>query len=92
MLKRFPDSIRWRQAIPPLFVFFLVLFGVLSIFIPFALIIFTAVASAYLSILLLASIYESARKKDTCYLMMPFALMTMHLSWGSGFIYSIFKE
>jgi glycosyltransferase involved in cell wall biosynthesis len=92
MLKRFPDSIRWRQAIPPLFVLFLILFGMLSFISPFALIIFTAVAGIYLLTMVLAGVYESARTKNACHLLMALALITMHLSWGGGFLYSIFKK
>jgi len=92
MLKRFPDSIRWRQAIPPLFVLFIIFFGAISFVSPIALIILTVVAGIYLFLLFFASIYESARTKDACYLLMALALVTMHLSWGSGFIYSIFKK
>jgi hypothetical protein len=92
MLRRFPDSIRWRQAIPPLFLLFLILFGAIAFISPIALIIFSAVTGIYLSMLILTSIYESARTKDACYLLIALALSTMHLSWGSGFIYSIFKK
>lgn len=92
MLKRFPDSVRWRQAIPPLFVLFLILFGMLSFVFPFALIIFSAVAGIYLLMMILAAVYESARTKNACYLLMVLALITMHFSWGGGFLYSIFKK
>ncbi|MBM3137813.1 MAG: glycosyltransferase family 2 protein, partial [Chloroflexi bacterium] len=53
MLRRFPDSVRWRQAIPPLFVLFLILFSGISFVFPIALIILTAVAGLYLFILFL---------------------------------------
>ena len=92
MLKKFPDSIRWRQAIPPLFVLFLVLFGILSFVSSFALIIFSAVAGVYLSALVAAGVFESVKKKDACYLLMTFALITMHFSWGGGFLFSIFRN
>ena len=35
MLKRYPKTIRWRQAIPPLFVFGILLFTILSVFLEF---------------------------------------------------------
>ena len=92
MLKKFPESIRWRQAIPPLFVLFLLLIGLVSFINPIALIIFTVVTALYLLIMLLASIYETVRSRNTCYLLMGFALITMHVSWGSGFLFSIFRK
>ena len=32
MLRRYPDTLRWRQALPPLFVLGLVLLAVLGLF------------------------------------------------------------
>lgn len=92
MLKKFPGSLRWRQAIPPVFVLFLLTFGMLSLLNSIALIIFMSVIGVYISTLLLASAYESLRGKNVCYLLMIFAFMTMHLSWGSGFLLSFFRK
>src|ERR1043165_9261324 len=36
MLRRYPDTLRWRQALPPLFVLSLLVLVVLSIFLPLA--------------------------------------------------------
>lgn len=92
MLKCHPDTLRWRQAIPPAFVFFTVLLGILSFINSIALIIFTVSISLYILILVLASLIESARKRDICYLQMIFAFTTMHFSWGSGFLFSVLKK
>lgn len=92
MLKKYPDSIRWRQAIPPVFVLFLVLFGIMSFISSFAFIILIAVSGVYFSALLSAGIFESVKNKNACFNLMVFALITMHFSWGGGFLMSIFKN
>lgn len=92
MLQEYPDSIRWRQAIPPAFVLFLLISGLLSLINPIALIIFFATTGVYLLTLLLASFLESLRRKKSYFLLMIFAFITMHFSWGSGFLWSIFGK
>src|SRR5215216_2251127 len=56
MLRRYPGTLRWRQALPPLFVLSLFSLAVLSVFIPFAGILFAAELLLYLSIMTLAGI------------------------------------
>jgi succinoglycan biosynthesis protein ExoA len=95
MLKRYPDSLRWRQAIPPVFTFFILLLALLSIFSGFARIILATGLGFYFAVLLLFSSIESFKRKSTCYLLMVFPILTMHFSWGGGFLASIsdlFKE
>ncbi len=91
MLKEFPESIRWRQALPPLFTLYLIILCLLSFFNQIAFIILITTLGFYLFVLVAASIYESIRRKNACYLLMPLAFMTMHITWGSGFLYSIFR-
>jgi succinoglycan biosynthesis protein ExoA len=88
MLKRYPQTLRWRQAMPPIFIFSLILLIILSSFLPIARIILTFGLSLYLLVLLLFSLIESIRKKEYCYIEMIFALVVMHFCWGSGFLYS----
>lgn len=92
MLKIFPKSLRWRQAVPPLFVLFFILFGLLSFFLPIALIIMGTGVGFYLLTLLVCSMQCSIIKKDYCYMKMIFAFATIHFCWGGGFIYSVFKK
>jgi len=92
MLKNHPDSLRWRQAIPPLFLLFIFIFGILSFLNPIALIIFLVGTSAYLLALIIASLIESVRRREISYLLMPFAFIAMHFNWGGGFLYSLFKK
>jgi glycosyltransferase involved in cell wall biosynthesis len=93
MLRRYPDTLRWRQALPPLFV--LSLFGLilLSIFIPFARILLAAELVLYLSIMLLAGLHAASRHRKA-YLIwgLPLGIFAMHISWGSGFLWSILES
>ena len=88
MLKRYPKTVRWRQAIPPLFTFGIILFTILSFFSGIARIILATGLGLYISILFFFSLREAAKRKDRCYMKMIFAIMAMHFSWGSGFLYS----
>jgi glycosyltransferase involved in cell wall biosynthesis len=88
MLKRYPKTIRWRQAIPPLFVFGVLLFTILSVFSNFARIILACILGLYLAILLAFSLLEAIKRKNLCYIAMVCAITVMHFSWGMGFLYS----
>ena len=88
MLKRYPKTIRWRQAIPPLFVLGVLLFTILSVFSNFARIILACILGLYLAILMAFSLREAVKRKNLCYLEMILAITVMHFSWGLGFLYS----
>jgi succinoglycan biosynthesis protein ExoA len=90
MLSRYPDTLRWRQALPPLFVLSLISLIVLSIFIPFTRILLAGELVIYLSIMVLAGLYAALRQhKAYLILGLPLAIPAMHLAWGSGFLWSI---
>jgi hypothetical protein len=90
MLQRHPGSLRWRQALPPLFVASLIGLGLLSIFwLParFLLLVETLV---YLLVLIAAGLQAAIRRRvPPLLLSLPLAITTMHLSWGSGFLWSL---
>jgi succinoglycan biosynthesis protein ExoA len=90
MLRRYPDTLRWRQALPPLFVLSLILLVVLSIFIFPARILLAVELILYVSIMILAG-FRAAIQQQKAYLIfgVPLAIATMHLSWGSGFLWSL---
>jgi glycosyltransferase involved in cell wall biosynthesis len=92
MLKRYPKTIRWRQALPPLFVVSIFLLGILSIFIPFTRIILGLELGIYFSTVLFIGLQTAIKHNDLCFLLMPFAIITMHFSWGGGFINSLFAS
>jgi glycosyltransferase involved in cell wall biosynthesis len=74
-------SLRWRQLAPPIAVGVLVASLVTSVFVPVALV----VPLVYLVAVTMASLTIPAKGLSTR-LLIPIALVTMHLSWGSGFL------
>lgn len=90
MLRRYPGTLRWRQALPPVLVFGTTLILILSIWLPTARIVFLAGIGLYLLLLLGASIAYARNAKDPRLLLgIPLSILTMHFSWGSGFLWSI---
>jgi len=90
MLRRYPDTLRWRQALPPLFVLSLIGLLVLSIFFPFVKILLAAELLLYSSIMILAGIHVALREQKAYLILgLPLGIFAMHLAWGSGFLWSI---
>lgn len=94
MLKRYPRTLRWRQALPPLFVLCNVLGIILSVFSSRAMYFYLSVMVVYLLLLLGAGIKEAFKQKNLAQIFyVPVAIMCMHFAWGAGFLFSaILKE
>jgi glycosyltransferase involved in cell wall biosynthesis len=93
MLKRYPTTLRWRQAIPPLFVFSLLALVLLSAFWWLARLALAAELGVYLLALLAGAVDMARRKQDARLLVgVPAAIATMHVSWGWGFLWSMLKR
>jgi succinoglycan biosynthesis protein ExoA len=93
MLRRYPGTIRWRQALPPLFVFGILMLLLFAAFWQIARWLFILVVALYFFILLAGSIPEAMKQKNLSLLLgIPLAIMTMHFSWGTGFWWSIIKK
>ena len=90
MLRRYPDTLRWRQALPPLFVLSLIVLIIFSISIPLARLLLSVELLLYFSIMSLAGIHAAVRQQKA-YLILGLALsvFAMHMAWGSGFLWSI---
>jgi len=90
MLRRYPGTLRWRQALPPLLVLSLIALIILSIFLPFARLLLAAELVIYFSIILIAGFYSALQKRNA-YLIagLPLAIPAMHIAWGSGLLYSM---
>lgn len=90
MLRRFPDTVRWRQALPPLFVLSLLSLVLLSAFLPFFRWVLAAEVLVYFFILFLAGAHAALKHRKP-YLLpgLPLAISMMHISWGSGFLWSM---
>ena len=93
MLQRHPGSLRWRQALPPLFIASLIGLGLLSIFLPPARFLLLVELGTYILVLGLTGLQAAARRRTPLlFLGLPLAIATMHLSWGSGFVWSAFSR
>jgi succinoglycan biosynthesis protein ExoA len=93
MLKNNPSSIRWRQAIPPLFILGLIFLFLTSPFLFLARSLLLFVILAYILTLLMSSILVSLKQKDPRLMLgVPLAMMIMHFTWGSGFLWSWIKS
>ena len=89
MLKRYPHTLRWRQALPPVFVLSLFILIVLSLFIEFARYVFAAQLFVYFLVVGLAGLKLAIEKRSGfLFVGLPLAVSTMHISWGAGFLWS----
>jgi len=90
MLRRYPSSIRWRQALPPLFVASLAALASMSLFWPLARYALLFEFFAYSLTLAIAGM-SLALQQRSLQLVPGFmlAVATMHLSWGSAFLWSL---
>lgn len=90
MLRRYPDTLRWRQALPPAFVASLVFLALLAIWFPFAGGLFMIELSAYAFILFLIGLHIGWKHRDPALVPgVPLAIATMHFAWGSAFLWSV---
>jgi succinoglycan biosynthesis protein ExoA len=90
MLRKYPATIRWRQAIPPLFVASLLFLTILSIWLPIARWLITLELALYFFVLSLVGARLAIKVCDyRIFFGVPSAMMTMHLSWGSAFLWSM---
>jgi glycosyltransferase involved in cell wall biosynthesis len=93
MLQRYPATLRWRQALPPLFVLGLLGLLLLALVWQAARWVLAAGVIFYLLVLLLGSIPVAARLRDVRMLVgVPLAIAVMHISWGSGFLWSALQN
>ncbi|MDD2923282.1 MAG: glycosyltransferase family 2 protein [Anaerolineales bacterium] len=89
MLKRYPHTLRWRQALPPLFVLSLFALLVLSLLMGLARWLLAAQLIVYFSALGAAGLKLAVEKrKPFLFVGLPLAVATMHISWGAGFLWS----
>ena len=90
MLRRFPDTVRWRQALPPLFVLSLIGLILLAVFLPFFWWVLAAEVLVYFFVLLLAGAFAALKQRKPFLLPgLPLAISMMHIAWGSGFLWSM---
>lgn len=90
MLRRYPQTIRWRQALPPAFVLSLLVLLLLTFVWPLAGGIFVIELLAYAAVLALVGLRTAFQHRDWALAPgVPLAIATMHLAWGSAFLWSM---
>jgi succinoglycan biosynthesis protein ExoA len=93
MAQKFPTSLKLRQLMPPLFVLGMFLLLLAGLFYHPILIGLLALFLAYLSIIIGASVPVAIKNRDPSLIIsVPLAILTMHITWGTGFIISQFAD
>lgn len=89
MLKRYPHTLRWRQALPPLFVLSLLVLIVLSLWWGVGRTLLSLQLFVYVGVLGAAGIRLAlVKQKGFLFWGLPLAISTMHMAWGLGFLWS----
>jgi succinoglycan biosynthesis protein ExoA len=89
-LKLHPDSLRWRQLVPFLFVLVTLLLGLATPFFTLAGYGLAGVLLSYCFVLGLATLSVlKTRRLSQAVLLFPLAVVIMHVSWGSGFLLNL---
>jgi glycosyltransferase involved in cell wall biosynthesis len=92
MLRRYPETVRWRQGLPPLFVLSLLGGVVLAVFFPVFRVLLAAEVLVYCIVLVAAGVLASIKLgKALLCVGLPIAIATMHIAWGAGFLWSMIK-
>jgi succinoglycan biosynthesis protein ExoA len=92
MLRRYPGTLRWRQSLPPLFVASLIVLALLAWW-PTAAWLLAMQLALYVTVLLLAGLLSAYHHRKIYLLIgLLLSIATMHLAWGSGFLWSIVKS
>jgi len=82
-LRRHPGSLRWRQAVPPVFVTALVVLALLGLVWPVAAVGWLLMVAAYAA--LVAAISIRVRSGRATSAMVALAFASVHVAWGCGF-------
>ncbi|HSS97824.1 MAG TPA: glycosyltransferase family 2 protein [Terriglobales bacterium] len=89
MLRKYPQTIRLRQAIPPLFVLSLVFLALLSLWMPAQILLKIQVVS-YAALLIFAAVLKAFQQRQASLVIgIPLAMIIMHISWGAAFLGSL---
>jgi succinoglycan biosynthesis protein ExoA len=92
MLRRYPETLRWRQGLPPLFVLSLIVSAAMAVFLPIFRVLLVTEIFIYLIALAAAGVRAAVRQKKVYMVIgLPLAIATMHIAWGAGFLWSMIK-
>jgi len=89
-LRRHPGSLRWRQAVPPVFVTALVALALLGLAWPVAAAGWLAMVGAYG--VLVASVAIRQRTSSATPARIALAFATVHIAWGAGFALNVLSR
>ncbi len=90
MLRRYPATLRLRQALPPLFVVSLLGLAILGFFLPLFWILLAAEIIGYMLTLITVGFQAALRHGNFLLIIgIPLAISFMHISWGAGFLWSM---
>lgn len=88
----YPGSLRWRQALPPLFVISLLSMALLGVFVLPARWALGLEVGGYASIVIATGLIEAVRRRGPGLAVgFPLAVATMHLCWGAAFLAGLFS-
>ena len=90
MLRRYPESLRWRQALPPLFVLSVIVLSISALFCYPARVLMAVQLALYALLVFFVGVERSLHARDWKIVVgFPLAIWTMHFAWGGGFLWSI---
>ena len=90
MIRRYPGTLRWRQTLPPLFVVSLIILLLLAPWFKLFFWLLLFQVTTYCLVLLVAGLHVGIKRKHPSLVIgLPIAIATMHLSWGTAFIWGV---
>lgn len=93
MLKRYPETLRLRQLLPPLFVAGLAGGGLLAVTWPAWRPFYALAVLLYALALLAAGLQAAVREKDAAmFPLVPSAIAVMHLCWGGALLWNLTRR
>ncbi|MGC1376906.1 MAG: glycosyltransferase family 2 protein [Anaerolineales bacterium] len=92
MLRRYPATLRWRQALPPLFVLSLVVGAVAALALPVLRGVIAIELLLYIGILEWFALRAALQRREFSLVFgLPLAIAVMHVAWGGGFLWSMLQ-
>ena len=93
MLRMHPGSLRWRQALPPLFVWATAILGLLGLYVPLAWTLLAIQWVVYVAVLIGIGILEAIRHREGQLAAgIPLSIATIHQSWSLGFWWGLLSR
>ncbi|MBI3160775.1 MAG: glycosyltransferase family 2 protein [Chloroflexi bacterium] len=92
MLARYPATLRWRQALPPLFILGLAGGALAWPWLAALRLLYLGVVVSYgVALLAVGSALAVRQRQWSLFFSVPLAIATMHLAWGGAFLWGAFS-